>query len=40
MEIANNVPSLCDVAKIGNEYFRLQIEFMRIVNVNLLQDLQ
>jgi hypothetical protein len=38
--LAGNVPSLCDVAKFVTGVFRLQINVMRTVNVNLLHNLQ
>ncbi|WP_149032088.1 hypothetical protein [Flavobacterium psychrophilum] len=36
----HNVPALGEVANFGTDYFLLKINFLRKVNVNLLQNSQ
>ena len=38
--IAVNVPALCEVASFVTEYFRLLLNFLRKINVNLPQNSQ
>jgi hypothetical protein len=39
-DFASTLSRFVPVAKFGNEYFRLPINVMRTVNVNLVQNLQ
>ena len=38
--VATNVPTLCEVASFVTEYFRLLLNFLRKINVNLPHNSQ